>query len=123
MHHQVTVIPGLEGESSSQPPQRPAFFVAGIESKDNHINTVRRGCQDASDDSEMSEMSAMQIGGRQTRGARACDVGHLQWIVRDDSTAIGEATCCGSQTSQTRAPRKAGIPARKRRLRLRSACL
>src|SRR5216117_1968625 len=88
MHHQVTVIPGLEGESAGQPAQRPAFFVASIESKDNHVSTVKCGCQDASRDSEMSEMSAMQIGGRQTRGARVCDLGQLEWFVQDGRIAI-----------------------------------
>ena len=95
MHHQVTIVPGLEGESASQPPQRPAFFVARIESKDNHVSTVKCGCQDAS---RVSEISAMQIGGRQIRRARVYDVGDPQWFVRDGTTAIGKATRCGSQS-------------------------
>ena len=99
MHHQVTIIPGLEGESASQPAQRPAFFVASIESKDNHVRTVGRRCRDTSRD---SETSAMQIGGRQIRGARVSDVDDPQWFVQDGRTAIDKVTCCGSQS---RAPR------------------
>src|SRR5258708_5843253 len=98
MHHQVTIVPGLEGESASQPAQCPAFFVASIESSDNHISTLECGWRDASRASEKSEMRAMQIGGRQTRGARACDVGHLHWIVQVGRTAIEKVTCCGSQS-------------------------
>src|SRR3989442_7066142 len=51
MHHQVTIVPGLEGESASKPAQRPAFLVASIESKDNHTGTGKCRWRDASRDS------------------------------------------------------------------------
>ncbi len=38
MNHQLTIIPGLEGEPAGQPAQGPAFLFIVIESKYDHAS-------------------------------------------------------------------------------------
>ena len=82
MHHQVTIVPGLEGESASQPAQCLAFLVLSVESKYDHAATIKPCRQDASRYSgTQSQLSATMM-----RKA----VNHFATPRRQDAKAQGE---------------------------------